>query len=75
MKITFITLALLGVALATPLAKPMRRVADGFIMGGTEAREGEVPFIVSLQRSSSHTCGGVIISDQWILTVAHCVLG
>ena len=76
MKFLLVSLALLGAALATPLAVPFNRTgAVGYILGGTEAKDGQVPYIVSLQRTTSHTCGGVIVSDQWIITAAHCVSG
>lgn len=43
------------------------------MMGGVNAVPGEFPFLVSLQStfagSSSHFCGGSIISPVWILTV------
>lgn len=42
------------------------------IVGGNEANSGEYPFIVSLQDSNGHFCGGSVISPTHILTAAHC---
>ncbi|KAJ2726165.1 hypothetical protein GGI07_000804 [Coemansia sp. Benny D115] len=43
-------------------------------MGGSEVDGSDYPFIVYLQNSAENTfCGGSIISDQWILTAAHCI--
>uniref|UniRef100_A0A8B9MG42 Peptidase S1 domain-containing protein n=1 Tax=Accipiter nisus TaxID=211598 RepID=A0A8B9MG42_9AVES len=45
------------------------------IIGGTDSSPGEWPWQVSLHVKLSrqrHLCGGSIISNQWILTAAHC---
>jgi secreted trypsin-like serine protease len=46
------------------------------IVGGEEAKENFWPWQVSLQVKgiigSSHTCGGSVLNDRYILTAAHC---
>ncbi|KAJ2664756.1 hypothetical protein IWW48_000704 [Coemansia sp. RSA 1200] len=44
------------------------------ILGGSEANKSEYPFIVYLQNKAEKTfCGGSIISDDWVITAAHCI--
>lgn len=45
------------------------------IVGGRQADISEVPYQVSLQYNSDHTCGGSLISKDYILSAAHCVVG
>ncbi|KAM5271733.1 transmembrane protease serine 11D [Ctenodactylus gundi] len=42
------------------------------IIGGTIVDEGDWPWQVSLRVNGAHHCGGVLISNTWILTAAHC---
>lgn len=48
-------------------------VVEPRIVGGTKAREGQFPHQISLRRRGSHTCGGSIISKDYVVTAAHCV--
>ncbi|KAL5116699.1 hypothetical protein ACEQ8H_005448 [Pleosporales sp. CAS-2024a] len=45
------------------------------IVGGTTASAGDFPFIVSIQRSGSHFCGGSLLNANTVLTAAHCAVG
>ena len=86
MKLFILTALLISLSLANPLNKSellfkdQQDVVDsfysnGYIIGGTAATAGQAPYIVSLQRSSSHFCGGTIVDASWIVTAAHCVSG
>ncbi|XP_075154081.1 lectizyme [Haematobia irritans] len=87
MKVFALVVLFAAVACATPslsnLAKLMQDRLTGpavdvdpFIVGGEDAGENAAPYLVSLSVSDvayAHTCGGVIIDKEWILTAAHCV--
>jgi len=55
-----------------------RRGAQNRVVGGHEAGAGEWPWQVYLQHrkegsTSSFSCGATILSQDWVLTAAHCV--
>lgn len=43
------------------------------IIGGQPSELGEWPWQVSLFFKGSHVCGGVLISEKFLLTAAHCI--
>lgn len=45
------------------------------MVGGSEAREGQFPYQVSIRYWGDHHCGGSILSDRWVLSAAHCFKG
>lgn len=49
------------------------RITPEKVLGGSDAQDGQFPYQVSLRIGGSHVCGGTIISDNFILTAAHCV--
>ncbi|KAJ3590261.1 hypothetical protein NHX12_008215, partial [Muraenolepis orangiensis] len=42
------------------------------IIGGSVAKEGQLPWQVSLHYQGHHTCGGVLVAPDFVLTAAHC---
>ncbi|NXE74234.1 ENTK Enteropeptidase, partial [Cochlearius cochlearius] len=45
------------------------------IVGGSDARREAWPWIVSLHFNFRPLCGASLVSDEWLVTAAHCVYG
>ncbi|XP_053218654.1 serine protease 55-like [Podarcis raffonei] len=52
-----------------PHASP---VAGARIVGGSKSLPGKWPWVVSIQTSTYHFCGGSIVHPWWVLSAAHC---
>ncbi|KAG8454644.1 hypothetical protein GDO86_001022 [Hymenochirus boettgeri] len=44
----------------------------GRILGGQDSKPETRPYMVSVQLDGVHECGGLLISDKWVLSAAHC---
>ncbi|XP_026863935.2 granzyme B(G,H)-like [Electrophorus electricus] len=43
------------------------------IVNGTEAKPHSRPYMVSLQKDGEHICGGFLVSENYVMTAAHCM--
>ncbi|KAM4024011.1 transmembrane protease serine 9-like [Anomaloglossus baeobatrachus] len=73
------SLLLLTILFDGVIASPsLSGLASSRIVNGTDAVEGEWPWQVSLlyqkQEVLYHICGGSLITAQWVMTAAHCVI-
>ncbi|XP_016110526.1 granzyme B-like [Sinocyclocheilus grahami] len=48
---------------------------DVGIVNGKQAKPHSRPYMVSVQLTKRHTCGGFLISDEFVMTAAHCWKG
>ncbi|KAH8358607.1 hypothetical protein KR093_001236, partial [Drosophila rubida] len=70
-KCVLVAIVAIGNAHNAHAAPPMGRVVNG-----TDASVNDYPFVISLRGSTgSHSCGGSIIAQKYVLTAAHCVAG
>ncbi|KAM4628344.1 transmembrane protease serine 13a [Polymixia lowei] len=49
-----------------------RQQSTARIIGGSVAKPGQLPWQLSLHFRGFHTCGGVLIAPDFVLTAAHC---
>uniref|UniRef100_W8CCS2 Trypsin-3 n=1 Tax=Ceratitis capitata TaxID=7213 RepID=W8CCS2_CERCA len=58
----------------TQAASTFLGASSSRIVGGTSARDINIPYIVSLRTFNFHICGGSIINELTVLTAAHCLV-
>lgn len=52
---------------------PRYKRADDRVVGGLDAEPLTWPFIVGMYKDGNFHCGGIIQSESWVITAAHCV--
>ncbi|KAL7828630.1 hypothetical protein SRHO_G00322640 [Serrasalmus rhombeus] len=74
MKLVILALLVVG---AYGCGRPTYPPVVSRVVGGDDVRANSWPWQASLQYLSGsryyHTCGGTLISNQWVLTAAHCI--
>lgn len=45
------------------------------IVGGNNAKEGAWPWLAALYYNRQLLCGASLVSDDWLVSAAHCVYG
>lgn len=78
-------LAILAVTIASSMSLELDSIEEhDRIVNGSTAEPGQFPYMASVRELGRffdstvywrHTCGGSIISENWVLTVAHCTNG
>ncbi|KAJ9595090.1 hypothetical protein L9F63_013616 [Diploptera punctata] len=58
-----------------PGLRTEKPILDGRIVGGSTTTIASYPYQLSLRYGGSHICGASIISANWALSAAHCIVG
>nr|XP_016851673.1 PREDICTED: serine protease 27 [Anolis carolinensis] len=72
-RLLMLLLALMGIQeIQASRACGQPPVSLNRIVKGKDAVPGEFPWQISLQLNQRHVCGGSLISEDWVITAAHC---
>ncbi|XP_021330143.2 granzyme-like protein 1 [Danio rerio] len=66
------TITIISLLLLVSLVPDVTFTARVGIVDGTEAKPHSRPYMVSLQYDGEHICGGSLITEEFVLTAAHC---
>lgn len=47
--------------------------AESRVVGGTPSQPAAWPWMVALYKDGYFTCGGVVFTERWVISAAHCV--
>ena len=79
-KILFRLLNVFFLSGQNPCGVPLNQGKDGRVIGGEDAARGAWPWQAALERirnpsetQYNHNCGGSILTNDYVLTAAHCV--
>lgn len=48
-------------------------LGSGRVVGGKPSQPTSWPWIVAIHRNGNFHCGGVLMSENWVITAAHCI--
>jgi len=48
-------------------------IKTGRVIAGEDSKEGQWPWQIAMYKNGRFSCGGSLITPQWIVTAAHCV--
>lgn len=50
-----------------------QNIAESRVVGGIPSQPAAWPWMVAMYRNGMFHCGGVILTQEWIISAAHCV--
>lgn len=78
MKVIAVLFLCVAIAAANVIQPHFGHPIEGRVVGGQNAPRNSAPWITSIQwvlLGARHMCGASIISSEWVVTAAHCLVG